>query len=202
MTDKLEALSQPAAYQVKGCLCHTIEEAEIYVGQPEPLYSQEYVTALLAALEEKGQSIAELNVKLFDQSILFDAAISRAEASGRREEHLKATVDVLSAKNAELEREKTNIAMLCADTCAKAKQKNDELEQRLQQPIKLPERYSVDCGVVCDPRGDWLSLDDVVKVLGDAGVEVRSPCPRCNRLLDLTSRPDGAHYCHHKVEGE
>lgn len=80
--------------------------------------------------------------------------------------------------------------------------KRREAEQRLQQPIKLPERYSVDCGVVCDPSGDWLSLDDVVKVLGDAGVEVRSPCPRCNRLLDLTSRPDGAHYCHHKVEGE
>lgn len=58
---------------------------------------------LLAALEEKDQSIAELNVKLFDQSILLDAAISRAEASGRREDHLKATVDVLSAKNAELE---------------------------------------------------------------------------------------------------
>ncbi len=80
--------------------------------------------------------------------------------------------------------------------------KNAQAEQRLQQPIKLPERYSVDFGVVCDPSGDWLSLDDVVKVLGDAGVEVRSPCPRCNRLLDLTSRPDGAHYCHHKVEGE
>lgn len=64
MSDKLEALSQPAAYEVKGCLCHTIEEAEIYVGQPEALYSQEYVTALLAALEEKDQRIAELQQRL------------------------------------------------------------------------------------------------------------------------------------------
>lgn len=75
------------------------------------------ISELLAALEEKDQRIAVLNVKLFDQSILLDAAISRAEASGRREEHLKASVDVLSAKNA-------------------------ELEQRLQQPIKLPKRKS------------------------------------------------------------
>ncbi|UAN48030.1 hypothetical protein KGP17_11115 [Serratia sp. JSRIV001] len=76
----------------------------------------------------------------------------------------------------------------------------DAAEQRQQKPITLPDRYSVDCGVVCDPCGEWLSLDDVVKVLVDARVEVRSPCPRCNRLLDLTSRPDGAHYCHHKGE--
>lgn len=57
MSDKLEALSQPAGYEVKGCLCHTIEEAEIYVGQPEPLYSQEYVTALLAENAELKSKI-------------------------------------------------------------------------------------------------------------------------------------------------
>lgn len=33
-----KALSEPAAYEVKGLLCHTLEEAEIYVGEPEPLY--------------------------------------------------------------------------------------------------------------------------------------------------------------------
>lgn len=33
-----KAFSEPAAYEVKGLLCHTLEEADIYVGEPEPLY--------------------------------------------------------------------------------------------------------------------------------------------------------------------
>ena len=33
-----KSFSEPAAYEVKGLLCHTLEEAEIYVGEPEPLY--------------------------------------------------------------------------------------------------------------------------------------------------------------------
>lgn len=102
--------------------------------------------ALLAALEEKGQRIAELNVKLFDQSILLDAAISRAEASGRREEHLKATVDVLSAKNA-------------------------ELQQRLQQPIKL---RKCDIGIACEFISEHVvvSLAAVMVEAATAGFKV------------------------------
>lgn len=92
------------------------------------------VLELLAALEEANKRAERLNGML-------DNSMRATNAAEQREEHLKATVDVLSAKNAELEREKTNIAMLCADTCAKAKQKNDELERRLQhpKPIKLPD---------------------------------------------------------------
>lgn len=33
-----KAFGEPAAYEVKGLLCHSLEEAEIYVGEPEPLY--------------------------------------------------------------------------------------------------------------------------------------------------------------------
>jgi len=33
-----KAFSEPYAYEVKGILCHTLEEAEIYVGDPEPLF--------------------------------------------------------------------------------------------------------------------------------------------------------------------
>jgi len=33
-----KAFSEPCAYEVKGILCHTLEEAEIYVGDPEPLF--------------------------------------------------------------------------------------------------------------------------------------------------------------------
>ncbi|ELH4241265.1 hypothetical protein ROX22_003431 [Serratia marcescens] len=45
-TEKLSELSKPVAWEVKGILCHSEEEARVYVGEPEPLYSQEYVSAL------------------------------------------------------------------------------------------------------------------------------------------------------------
>ncbi|HFV9292011.1 TPA: hypothetical protein ACIAIE_001829, partial [Serratia fonticola] len=50
---------------------------------------------------------------------------------------------------------------------------NAELERRLQQPIKLPDRYSVDCGVVFDPcNGEWYSRDDVIAALQQQGFKV------------------------------
>ncbi|WP_404413005.1 hypothetical protein SAQUA_14170 [Serratia aquatilis] len=51
-------------------------------------------------------------------------------------------------------------------------QRAEAAEQRLQQPINLPDRYSVDCGVVCDPNGDWLSLSDVIAALKEQGFTV------------------------------
>ncbi len=48
MDNKLSELSKPVAWEVKGVLCHSEEEARVYVGEPEPLYSQEYVSALRA----------------------------------------------------------------------------------------------------------------------------------------------------------
>lgn len=57
MDNKLSELSKPVAWEVKGILCHSEEEARAYVGEPEPLYSQEYVSALT-------QRIAELEAKL------------------------------------------------------------------------------------------------------------------------------------------
>jgi hypothetical protein len=99
------------------------------------------VLELLAALEEANsknyladmlewrRKAEEVDKRMVTQNRhvceLFDEAKmlrDRAEASGRREEHLKATVDVLSAKNA-------------------------ELEQRLQQPIKL---RKCDIGIACE----------------------------------------------------
>ena len=57
--NKLSELSKPVAWEVKGILCHSEEEAQaiFYDGEPGPLYSQEYVSALLA-------HIAELEAKL------------------------------------------------------------------------------------------------------------------------------------------
>lgn len=39
-----KAFSEPAAYEVKGVLCHTRIEAEIYFGEPEPLYRKPEAT--------------------------------------------------------------------------------------------------------------------------------------------------------------
>lgn len=125
------------------------------------------IDQLLAALEE-------LNRQMISDAV--DAEYARldmkrrAEAAEQREGHLKASVDVLSAKNA-------------------------ELEQRLQQPIKLP---------LAEGESKQEYLDKVIEVLNGAGLQIRYHCPRCNGLLDLTSRPDGDHYCHQqaKVEGE
>lgn len=37
-----KAWSEPAAYEVNELLCHTLEEAEIYVGKPAPLYRKPF----------------------------------------------------------------------------------------------------------------------------------------------------------------
>lgn len=88
---------------------------------------------VMAALEEKDQSIAELNVKLFDQSILLDAAISRAEAAGRREEHLKADVAVLTQRNKELESD----VRVADGIIANHQELNAELEQHREQNLSI-----------------------------------------------------------------
>ncbi|WP_099062458.1 hypothetical protein [Serratia sp. BW106] len=64
MDNKLSELSKPVAWEVKGILCHSEEEAQVYVGEPEPLYSQECVLALLAELEASKKSNAFLKEQL------------------------------------------------------------------------------------------------------------------------------------------
>lgn len=57
--DNLNELSKPVAWEVKGILCHSEEEARIYVGEPEPLYSQEYVSALIQRAERIDSMLTE-----------------------------------------------------------------------------------------------------------------------------------------------
>lgn len=64
MDNKLSELSKPVVWEVKGILCHSEEEARVYVGEPERLYSQEYVSALLAELEASKKSNAFLKEQL------------------------------------------------------------------------------------------------------------------------------------------
>lgn len=58
-TKSLEELAQPVAWEVKGILCHSQEEAQAYVGTPESLYSQEYVSALQQCYERLDAMLTE-----------------------------------------------------------------------------------------------------------------------------------------------
>jgi hypothetical protein len=60
--NKLSELSKPVAWEVKGILCHSEEEAQVYVGEPEPLYSQEYISALIKQAE-KAEAFRDQMVK-------------------------------------------------------------------------------------------------------------------------------------------
>ncbi|HGE8334228.1 TPA: hypothetical protein ACGD5E_000300 [Serratia marcescens] len=78
-TEKLSELSKPVAWEVKGILCHSEEEARVYVGEPERLYSQEYVSALLADNEYMRWRIKEIDL-LFGQMLLtMQAAVIEIE---------------------------------------------------------------------------------------------------------------------------
>lgn len=70
---------------------------------------------------------------------------------------------------------------------------NSKLERRLQQLIKLP---------AAEGELEQNYLDKVIKALNSAGVQIRYDCPRCNGLLDLTCRPNGAHYCYQQAKAE
>lgn len=45
-------------------------------------------------------------------------------------------------------------------------------EKRLATPVRLPERYSINCGVCADPNGDWLNLPDAIATLREQGFTV------------------------------
>lgn len=45
-------------------------------------------------------------------------------------------------------------------------------EAKLATPVRLPDRYSIDCGVCTDPSGEWLSYHDVIAALREQGLKV------------------------------
>ncbi|WP_399675009.1 hypothetical protein [Serratia sp. szju] len=79
--NKPSELSKPVAWEVKGILCHSEEEARVYVGEPEPLYSQEYVSALL---EEMGVRERSLISNCVDYEYDLIEMKRRAEAAEQR----------------------------------------------------------------------------------------------------------------------
>lgn len=59
--------------------------------------------------------------------------------------------------------------------------------------IKLPESFypdgDIDCPLVINEY-------QVIEAIVAADCKPIAVCPRCKRELDLTHKPDGAHYCH------
>lgn len=97
--------------------------------------SPDVVLSLLAALEEKDQAFsAERSAKVAAWNEAKEQCL-RADAAEKRETHLKADAAVLAQRNKELA------------------EHNAELEQRLQQPIKLPKR---EIGVACEFVSDHI----------------------------------------------
>ncbi|HGE8491628.1 TPA: hypothetical protein ACGD7R_004379 [Serratia marcescens] len=80
MDNKLSELSKPVAWEVKGILCHSEEEARVYVGEPDPLYSQEYVSALLAELEAKDQAHRVHAARLISERGVLRERVAELEA--------------------------------------------------------------------------------------------------------------------------
>ncbi|MFV8849682.1 ead/Ea22-like family protein [Serratia fonticola] len=106
MSDKLEALSQPVGYVGKNCR-NSVASGNLGYIKPNdafgesPVYSQEYVTALLAALEEARKNQRTKWDRCLDaEHTKMQALLSQAE---RREEHLKADTAVMGKRIAEFE---------------------------------------------------------------------------------------------------
>ncbi len=182
----------------------------------KPRYSQEYVTALIQRAEAAERREENLNASV-------DVLAQRVKDL----EGAALVPGVLHCAKCQFQLTKTNLYMAtgttgpgdnktepCPNGCGPlwpvtwkryatdAYEQVDryyneckELEQRMQQPITLPHAEG-------EAKQEY--LDKVVEALNDAGFQIRYNCTRCNRLLDLTLRPNGDHYCHQqdKNEGE
>ncbi|HHA2327114.1 TPA: hypothetical protein ACOEHP_000727 [Enterobacter ludwigii] len=73
-----------------------------------------------------------------------------------------------------------------------------ELEAK-KVTIKLPESFypdgDIDCPLVINEY-------QIIEAIVAAGCKPIAVCPRCNCELDLTHKPDGAHYCHPTAAGK
>ncbi|MDI3450583.1 hypothetical protein QLG09_17205 [Enterobacter sp. V89_11] len=73
-----------------------------------------------------------------------------------------------------------------------------ELEAK-KVKIKLPESFypdgDTDCPLVINEY-------QIIEAIVAAGCKPIAVCPRCKCELDLTHKPDGAHYCHPAAAGK
>lgn len=115
---------------------------------PHFLYSQEYVSALKRESAVNWEAAASLNVE---------------------NQELKKRIAELEGQ---LQSGFTPEALAQEERAENAEQRVSELEAKMATPVRLPERYSIDCGVCADPNGDWLNLPDVIATLREQGFTV------------------------------
>ncbi len=198
--DKFSELSKPVMYVVRtldgsvaSVKSHSYTAPKGFTS--EPLYSQEYVSALLAELEASKKSNAFLKeqlAKLASFNPDWDMLEACRESWREVAAALKEAEARLAAKDkriAELERankSQDDHINQQQDRIESLEKKNGDLGQglqaaekriaglvaRLATPVRLPERYSIDCGVCADPNGDWLNLPDVIATLREQGFTV------------------------------
>lgn len=167
MDNKLSELSKPTACRNKhtGRTFNATEntEPQIY----ESLYSQEYVSALLAELEAKDKRIAVLEAIRADSSQVFKE-IGNELGCNPDNESIMAAIDELK------EREKRVVALAGgnAELWETMAARLEAAEKRLATPVRLPETYSPEPWMGPDPSGTWLDKEDVKKSIRTAGFTV------------------------------
>ncbi|MGP3172181.1 hypothetical protein ACTVOO_02620 [Serratia bockelmannii] len=159
MDNKLSELSKPVMYVVRtlggsvaSVKSHSYTAPKGFTS--EPLYSQEYVSALLVELEAKDERIEELEAQVKVWESAATKHLARAEEAEKR-------LPIL-------EQDKLRLNEIINSEANRA----DEAEKLLATPVLLPETYSPDPWMGPDPSGTWLEKEDVKDSIRAAGFKV------------------------------
>ncbi|WP_447875834.1 hypothetical protein [Serratia fonticola] len=181
MSDKLEALSQPVAWVLGTPSCKHLtadkEYADWYLehgSTASSLYSKEYVTALLTALKLEQEQSAYYERHMWHFHGLAESETKRADAAEQRlsiksriASEAVETMKTTAQYNADMREENESLML----TIGKLRAEREVLEQRLQQPIKLPEPIGW-----TPPSGRAVLLkSEVIEAIRAAGGDVVKP---------------------------
>ncbi|HGD3582174.1 hypothetical protein ACE3KB_06170 [Enterobacter hormaechei subsp. oharae] len=130
-----------------------------------------------------------------------DKRALREAAENHGDDDILALLDELEAKDKQIDDLKATAAHSNAgwteahgqEARAEAAEKRiAELEAK-KVKIKLPESFypdgDIDCPLV-------INENQIIEAIVAAGCKPIAVCPRCKCELDLSHKPDGAHYCH------
>lgn len=100
-----------------------------------------------------------------------------------------------------------HVPVVHADDFEKQRAKLEAAEKRIAEleakkvTIKLPKSFYPDADI---DRPLVINEYQIIEAIVAADCKPIAVCPRCKRELDLTHKPDGAHYCHvaDTAEGE
>lgn len=180
MDNKLSELSKPVAWASQRHI-DTRHRIEAFTDEESangtrwvkvaPLYSQEYVSALLAELEAKDKRIAELESIRADASQVFKQIGNELGCNPDNE-------SIMMAIYALKERERRVVALANGndELWEAVSHRLKTLEDKLAMPVRLPQRYEIslydDIDWDPDPNGDSFKCDEVINMLREQGFTV------------------------------